>query len=231
MSLEGEFQRSARAPRQKGRLPLCSAHGNDQLFGETGDDNLQGGNGDDSLAGGLGSDTCTDAVGINTFAQCDLGAPNNSCADTVKDGTETAVDCGGGCPACATGVACVTGGDCLSNVCSGGVCQDLRFGIQVIPVVDTDWGGGYCVHLNVTNVASVPTVNWTATVNTNQSTIYTSWKANFSASSGVVTVTPNVPSSQVINPNATDSSVGFCANRNVSGSSVLPFAQSATGMY
>ncbi len=214
----------------QGQDTLQGQDGNDQLFGDDGYDTLQGGNGDDVLAGGGGEDHCTDTVGANVFEQCEFGAPN-SCADLTQNGTETAVDCGGGCPACDETLSCLAGSDCLSNVCSSGVCQLPAGGITITPVVDADWGGGYCVHLNVTNDKDVPTTTWTASINTNQLTIYTSWKGNFMGSSGVVTVTPSLPSNQAIGPDLTDGSIGFCANRNVSGSGVLPFVVSATGSY
>jgi hypothetical protein len=42
-----------------------------------------------------------------------------TCADSVQDGTETDVDCGGGaCPTCATGKKCNVGTDCTSAVCN-----------------------------------------------------------------------------------------------------------------
>ncbi len=47
-----------------------------------------------------------------------------TCSDGLKNGNETAVDCGGGtCPPCASGQACLINSDCTSNVCSGSVCQ------------------------------------------------------------------------------------------------------------
>ncbi len=44
------------------------------------------------------------------------------CTDGVKNGSETAVDCGGSCPPCADGSACATGADCSNDVCTGGLC-------------------------------------------------------------------------------------------------------------
>ncbi len=42
------------------------------------------------------------------------------CADGLQNGSETAVDCGGGeCPACALGRACAQPRDCASGVCDG----------------------------------------------------------------------------------------------------------------
>ncbi len=53
------------------------------------------------------------------------------CADGVRNGDETGVDCGGACAAaspCASGVACRTKVDCASGVCSGGTCSAPRCG-------------------------------------------------------------------------------------------------------
>jgi hypothetical protein len=215
----------------QGQDLLQGQDGDDALFGDGGDDNLDGGNNNDTLAGGPNNDTCAGGAGVNTFAQCELGGAPNSCVDGVLNGTETATDCGGACPACDEGQVCASGGDCMSGVCSSGTCQDLPGGIHAAAVVTTDWGGGYCVTLAVTNLRSVPTVNWTLSLNTNQSTIYTSWNGSFSGSSGAVTVTPGFSWNQVIDPGETDSSIGFCANRTVPGSGLLPFVLSASGVY
>jgi hypothetical protein len=214
----------------QGQDTLQGQDGDDLLSGGTGDDTLTGGNGNDILAGDSGNDHCTDTAGANLFERCEFGAPN-SCADLLKNGTETAVDCGGGCAPCDETLACLSGSDCQSGVCGAGVCQPLPGGIAVLVVIDTDWGGGYCAHLNVTNVKDVPTTTWTASINTNQSTIYSSWKASFSPTSGVVTVTPALATNQAIGPNLTDGSIGFCANRSVSNSGTLPFVVSATASY
>ena len=40
-----------------------------------------------------------------------------ACNDGVKNGTETAKDCGGSCTACADGAACLVAADCQSGVC------------------------------------------------------------------------------------------------------------------
>lgn len=212
----------------QGQDSLQGQDGNDQLFGDTGDDTLQGGNGNDLLIGGVNNDSCTDTVGTNTFERCEGSAPN-SCADGVQNGIETALDCGGGCPFCAGGFACVSGADCASNVCSLAVCQDLVGGVAVVPVVETDWGGGYCVHLDVTNVREDATTNWTANVNTNQSTVADSWNAVFTGSP-VVSINPNPPY-RAIGPMQTSGSVGFCANRSVPSSGALPFVVSGSATY
>jgi hypothetical protein len=47
-----------------------------------------------------------------------------SCTDTMKDGDETDVDCGGShCPACAVGKKCTVTADCLAAVCETGSCR------------------------------------------------------------------------------------------------------------
>jgi Ca2+-binding RTX toxin-like protein len=106
----------------QGQDTLLGQDGNDLLDGNEGDDNLQGGNGNDTLVGGPNNDTCNGGAGINTLAQCEFGAPN-SCVDGIQDGTESDIDCGGACPKCPDGDACITGNDCLGQICSGSVCQ------------------------------------------------------------------------------------------------------------
>ncbi|MFO0618575.1 MAG: plastocyanin/azurin family copper-binding protein [Polyangiaceae bacterium] len=47
-----------------------------------------------------------------------------SCADAVKNGTETDLNCGGAdCAPCAAGKACVTATDCADGVCDAMTCQ------------------------------------------------------------------------------------------------------------
>ncbi|HVW25087.1 MAG TPA: hypothetical protein VHC69_06925 [Polyangiaceae bacterium] len=46
-----------------------------------------------------------------------------TCTDTVKNGDETDVDCGGSkCAKCQNGKKCGAGADCVSTLCTGGVC-------------------------------------------------------------------------------------------------------------
>jgi hypothetical protein len=75
---------------------------------------------------------CTPLTCAGAGATC--GAPSNgcggtlSCDDGVKDGGETAVDCGGDAATCATrcaqGKACLAGSDCTTGSCVDGVCCD-----------------------------------------------------------------------------------------------------------
>ncbi len=60
---------------------------------------------------------CADVVSY----VCDL---NVGCADHIKNGTETDVDCGGSCPdKCTATYGCASGSDCTSGVCNAGACQ------------------------------------------------------------------------------------------------------------
>jgi hypothetical protein len=45
-----------------------------------------------------------------------------ACGDTVRNGNETDVDCGGNCDGCDDGLACGVDGDCSSGQCSNNVC-------------------------------------------------------------------------------------------------------------
>ena len=52
-----------------------------------------------------------------------------TCSDTVRNGSETDVDCGGGlCPSCGVGHVCRLNGDCGTNLCAGGTCASLAQG-------------------------------------------------------------------------------------------------------
>jgi hypothetical protein len=91
-----------------------------------------------------GNETGVDCGGMNMCPRCPNGQGCNSggdcqssvcsigmnvclaplCNDSVKNGTETDVDCGGGtCPGCGPGGDCVVASDCLSTICTGNLCQ------------------------------------------------------------------------------------------------------------
>jgi Ca2+-binding RTX toxin-like protein len=216
----------------QGQDSLQGQDGDDQLFGDSGDDNLQGGNGNDSLVGGVNNDQCNGGAGTNTFAQCELGAPN-SCADGVQNGTETGVDCGGACVGCASGQPCVSGADCAGGLCQAGVCQAATPSSPVSTALTftTDWGDGYCAVLNVTNSAATLATSYMINLNTGASTIFTSWNGTFSGVTGAVSVVPAFPWNATLDPGETDSSIGFCANRTVPGSGVLPVVISTTATF
>jgi alpha-tubulin suppressor-like RCC1 family protein len=70
-----------------------------------------------------------------------------ACGDTVKNGNETDIDCGGpDCGPCKDGLACTGTTDCVSGVCTTGVCavptctDTVKNGTET----DADCGGGAC---------------------------------------------------------------------------------------
>lgn len=109
----------------------------------------------------------TNATHRPSLKICYLPAP--TCTDTLKNGAETDVDCGGGaCPACATGKACALASDCTSGECTGSVCQppppvpcttnaDCAAG-SYCELGSSMWsppGGPTCYPLGVSTVASI----------------------------------------------------------------------------
>ena len=85
-----------------------------------------------SNCGGRTGNPCGDGAKCTTGTDCQSGlctggvcvAPPATCGDGKKDGTETDVDCGGSvCPPCGTNKDCVKPTDCVSAVCTGGMCQ------------------------------------------------------------------------------------------------------------
>lgn len=89
---------------------------------------------------GTGNATCLDGT---TYGS----TPGPTCTDGVKNGTETAVDCGGTtCPKCSNGAACLVGGDCASTICSAGVCAapSCADGIKNGSETAVDCGGTTC---------------------------------------------------------------------------------------
>ncbi|MEM9458200.1 MAG: hypothetical protein AAGF11_28755 [Myxococcota bacterium] len=86
------------------------------------------------------SQTCDPGTGTCTPAACD---------DTVQNGEETDVDCGGpNCPGCDNGQTCEEDADCMSNLCDPvlDVCEDPSCvdGLQNGEETDVDCGGPDC---------------------------------------------------------------------------------------
>jgi hypothetical protein len=106
--------------------------------GSMGDTGIIGGVGDDGAACAT-ADQCRS--GVCTADTC--AAP--SCSDHVKNGTETAADCGGDCGTkCAEDSPCLIADDCTSGVCTGSVCRAPACNDQVLNGSETgvDCGGG-----------------------------------------------------------------------------------------
>ncbi|HEY3498784.1 MAG TPA: cellulose binding domain-containing protein, partial [Polyangiaceae bacterium] len=225
-----------------GNDSVLGGQGQDQLFGDDGADKLFGGVGYDVLSGGLGNDylegggpndQCTGGVGSNAFVSCatktDAPTAPDACSDSVLDGNETAIDCGGsGCKGCAAGAICTAGSDCASQVCTGGTCTTPVGPVSASLTVTADWGTGYCATVNATNVGATATTTWSVVFTTGPAVIYSSFEGTFTASSGTVSVTPTAASNGTILPGATNSAVNFCANRST-GTSGLPSVIAATG--
>src|SRR5215470_1584854 len=78
---------------------------------------------------------------------CAAEARATSCADAIKNGNETDVDCGGNaCPRCTNGRACLAPLDCASFVCLSGKCAPPSCvdGVKNGNETDVDCGGS-CV--------------------------------------------------------------------------------------
>jgi hypothetical protein len=67
-----------------------------------------------------------------------------SCGDGVRNGDETATDCGGSCAPCAVGAACAANPDCVTGVCRGGACAAASCNDGVLNQNESaaDCGGG-----------------------------------------------------------------------------------------
>jgi hypothetical protein len=86
--------------------------------------------------------------GSSGAAVCIGGATTSNgstCSDGVKNGNETAVDCGGECNPCPGGKACSKFDDCQSGNCLAGVCSSAAFSctdhIKNGAETDVDCGG------------------------------------------------------------------------------------------
>ncbi len=107
--------------------------------------------------------------------------------------------------------------------------DDPEADVRATVTVNTDWGFGYCATINATNLSPVPVSPWNVVLNIGASTIYTSWNGTFMGNTGNVTVTPGFSWNQTIPAGATNSSIGFCANRNTANNGALPVVVSASG--
>jgi len=72
--------------------------------------------------------------------------PGPHCSDGQLNNGESDVDCGGECTACASGLACVSGDDCQSHVCTDSVCAQPTCADGVLNGDETerDCGGSTC---------------------------------------------------------------------------------------
>jgi hypothetical protein len=102
-----------------------------------------------------GAKVCTSAgecVECVADGDCSSGACNqatntcsmSTCTDGIKNGNETAKDCGGSCPPCPIGDVCNVDADCLSHSCAGTCQPSCTDGIPNEGESDTDCGGPNC---------------------------------------------------------------------------------------
>lgn len=127
-------------------------------------------------------------------ADCDGNVSNGCEVDTSSD----EANCGG----CA--IECEGGAQCLNGSCLAG---DLNGVLEIT----TDWGGGYCGLLRLTNVGGAPTMGWSVVLDPKGAS-FSPWNVNFSLAGSFYTFTPLGWNAQIA-PGQTDTSVGFCANR------------------
>jgi hypothetical protein len=105
---------------------------------------------------------------------------------------------------------CVPGGPCLPSGCGAYTYTTLE------TIYDTP--DAYCMELHVVNNKRFPLTNWTVWLYVDQASVSDTWGGNFqfyTPPTGGFLVT-SVPG-HVIQPGQTDTSAGFCANRNVQG--------------
>ena len=74
--------------------------------------------------GGAGGATVTSGAGLlDAGPDAPPDGPVDPCANGAKDPGESAIDCGGVCPACDAGETCSTDADCVSLDCNDGFCK------------------------------------------------------------------------------------------------------------
>ncbi len=114
-------------------------------------DQVQNGNETDVDCGGANCDACADGKKCTFETDCKSGVCSGSgqmtcqvpsCTDTVKNGSESDVDCGGTCTQkCGLGKGCNGTGDCSSGNCTAKQCQ-CPTGMVIAPAAG---GGAYCI--------------------------------------------------------------------------------------
>jgi Ca2+-binding RTX toxin-like protein len=183
---------------------ILGGDGDDACYGSTGNDRLHGGQGQDDLFGEDGNDLLFGDIGDDVL---DGGA-----GDDLLNGGGLHDQCFGG-EGNNTYVTCDNEPDTNPVPPPPPVEGEVHATLSLF----TDWGGGYCVGINVTNPGTEVATGFTVTVDTHEAEIYDIWNASSSAATGEVTIVPDFWWGVALDPGATDSSMGFCANRAVPG--------------
>ena len=74
-----------------------------------------------------------------------------TCRNGARDGDETDLDCGGSCPPCVAGLACIGAADCLSGFCRNNECEAPTCNDEVMNGTETgvDCGGTCRLRCNI----------------------------------------------------------------------------------
>jgi peptidoglycan/xylan/chitin deacetylase (PgdA/CDA1 family) len=83
-------------------------------------------------------------------------------------------------------------------------------GVTASLALSSDWGSGYCTNITLTNGNTTAITSWSLTVNLNNTTVASVWSANYSVSSGKLTLTPQAFNKSIAARASV--SVGFCGN-------------------
>jgi Ca2+-binding RTX toxin-like protein len=188
-----------------GQDQLKGQNGNDTILGGDGDDGCWGGNNDDTIHGGQGQDQVLGESGNDSlFGDIGDDTLNGSSGDDLLNG-------GGLHDQCSGGTGTNTYLLCDNQPGSSG---PLQASFQVT----SDWGSGYCVGLSATNPTAQNATSWGVTFQLTNANISTSSNGLYNGATGTITVLPSMSSNQELSPGETDATIGFCANRTVSGS-------------
>ncbi len=153
--------------------------------------------------------------------------PTATCSDSLQNGDETDVDCGGSCTTqCALNQQCNVAADCASGTCTAGICSapsssDVTASISL----SSSWENGYCANVTVQNTGSSAISTWEVSLDLNDSAKDSQWSGVFTAQAGLYIVTPEGWNSS-IDANG-QRQFGFCATHT--GPNWMPAVIAASG--
>jgi hypothetical protein len=100
-------------------------------------------------------------------------------------------------------------------------------GLSATLAYSSDWGGGYCADVSLTNVGTTPITTWEVLIDLRQSTMTSGWSATFATSGGQLVVRPLDWNKNLAVGAKT--SFGFCANAPSASARPVIAAVSANG--